>query len=548
MMLVQVRLVTLYQMTGRISEGWQHCCEVEQRQPWPASREWYSCMVEMSENYQVQYRHKCTFEFYTVYLVSLDRLVDIMAREGGAASVLADILHRMDQALYEFGSITPPPSQNILSHFKGQLYLGCATLLIKRAVNDQGAWRNTSKLAGLLFLGAFGGEVVPQHSSVGGVRKVIAGHILQLLAGGDSQWVERVVEVGSNMGERLHKAVFEARDQRDKINTSCLAQQTAVSSCSSVPTPSEVSAHCPAYISQYSSDLHMLVWLIARYYSPGKVLDLTFQLPGAGSVMPRENLTSLDLDSFLYGVVYCVGWEGEREGASIPPLTPALSPVVTSIVQEAWWAVASKAMTETLQTADRRTLQHGVEAIRCMGLHGLDINLTMKLGKTFESQSLDSAVICDGDLGAGEIVTILEERAGIYYRASLVSIERNEKGGRLIEPSVRFLQGAGPTPGQADLGKMKEDANFFLACRKMHKGVNMEASSAFSELRSPYASFYAGKIYKKMALEERAEVGPGEIGESIAGMNLDFSAGFNICPLQLRAFLTLRLKLLTQQL
>ena len=53
MRMMQVRLVTLYQRTGRISEGWQHCCEVEQRQPWPASREWYSCMVEMSENYQV---------------------------------------------------------------------------------------------------------------------------------------------------------------------------------------------------------------------------------------------------------------------------------------------------------------------------------------------------------------------------------------------------------------------------------------------------------------------------------------------------------------
>ena len=57
-------------------------------------------------------------------------------------------------------------------------------------MKDQGAWS---------FLGALGGEVVPQ-----------------LLAGGDSQWVERVVEVA--------KALFVVRDQ---INTSCLAQQTA---------------------------------------------------------------------------------------------------------------------------------------------------------------------------------------------------------------------------------------------------------------------------------------------------------------------------------
>ena len=52
-LMTQVRLVTLYQRTGRIGEGWEHCMKVEERQPWPASREWYSCMVEMAENYQV---------------------------------------------------------------------------------------------------------------------------------------------------------------------------------------------------------------------------------------------------------------------------------------------------------------------------------------------------------------------------------------------------------------------------------------------------------------------------------------------------------------
>ena len=53
MTLLQVRLVTLYQKTCRISEGWRYCCELELSQPWPVSREWYSCMVKMSENYQV---------------------------------------------------------------------------------------------------------------------------------------------------------------------------------------------------------------------------------------------------------------------------------------------------------------------------------------------------------------------------------------------------------------------------------------------------------------------------------------------------------------
>ena len=201
-----------------------------------------------------------------------------------------------------------------------------------------------------------------------------------------------------------------------------------------------------------------------------------------------------------------MGWEGEREGISIPPLPPSLSPVVTITVQEAWLSVASKAMAGTMQFSGRRTLQHGVEAIRCSGLHGLDINLTMKLGKTFESLSLESAVASEEDQGAGDIVTILEERAEIYYRATLASIERNEKGRGLSEPSVRLLQATGNIPGQGEMTKMKAGALFFLAYQKMKKEDYVGALVAFRELRSPYASFYTGKIYKKMALDENADV------------------------------------------
>ena len=395
-----------------------------------------------------------------------------MAREGATASVLAAILHKMDQALFEFGAITPPPSHDLLSHFKGQLYLGCATLLIKRAVNDQEAWRNISQQAGLLFLEAYGGEVVPQQKIIGGVRKVIAGHMLQLLAGGDSQWVERVV-ISSNMVERLHEAVFVVREQRDKINTSCLAQLTAVRSCSTLPTAAELLAHCPAYITRYSCDLHMLVWLLVCYYSPGKVLDFNFDLPAAESAAPMESLTSLDLHSFLYALVYCLGQNIETEGARMPPLTPNLSPVVTSTMQEAWWNVASKVGT-LQQPSDKKTLQHGVEAIRCTGQNGLDIDLSMKLGKTFQSLSLKAG---SKDQGEVEMVNMLEERACIYYRASLVSIEMNKDGGGLAEPCLRLLQAAGSTPSQGELEEMEEAAHLFLNSQLPQEDADIDKHS-----------------------------------------------------------------------
>jgi len=44
--------------------------------------------------------------------------------------------------------LSSPSSESV--HFKEQLYLDCATLLIKRAVKGQGAWSDTSNLTELL--------------------------------------------------------------------------------------------------------------------------------------------------------------------------------------------------------------------------------------------------------------------------------------------------------------------------------------------------------------------------------------------------------------
>ena len=45
--------MTLYLRTGRILEGYNLCAELEHSHPWSCSREWYSALVEVAENYQV---------------------------------------------------------------------------------------------------------------------------------------------------------------------------------------------------------------------------------------------------------------------------------------------------------------------------------------------------------------------------------------------------------------------------------------------------------------------------------------------------------------
>ena len=75
------------------------------------------------------------------------------------------------------------------------------------------------------------------------------------------------------------------------------------------------------------------------------------------------------------------------------------------------------------------------------------------------------------------------------------------------DPSVRLLQPAGNTPTILEMDKMKENANFFLACQKMRDGHHEEAIASFKDQKSPHASFYTGKIYQKLAMEEASETG-----------------------------------------
>jgi hypothetical protein len=117
---------------------------------------------------------------------------------------------------------------------------------------------------------------------------VIAGPMMQL---DTCHWKARVVGVASNM-ERLHMAVFMVRNQKDKINTSCLAHQTALSSCSSLHTAFEHLAQCPAYIRH-------AVWLLATGQvgqCPGPHASATLDW---GSNHPSP-LQSLFLPIFLF--------------------------------------------------------------------------------------------------------------------------------------------------------------------------------------------------------------------------------------------------------
>ena len=95
----------------------------------------------------------------------------------------------------------------------------------------------------------------------------------------------------------------------------------------------------------------------------------------------------------------------------------------------------------------------------------MDVQLTLKLGKTYECHALEASATADTDEHANKMVAVLEAQAGTYYRAALNSIEKLESGLMLREPIIRLFPASSAVgPTKAELAKMRESANFFLAC------------------------------------------------------------------------------------
>ena len=58
-------------------------------------------------------------------------------------------------------------------------------------------------------------------------------------------------------------------------------------------------------------------------------------------------------------------------------------------------------------------------SFRCKGLHGLDAQLLLKLGKTYECHALEASATADADEHAHKMVAVLEARAALYFKVIL---------------------------------------------------------------------------------------------------------------------------------
>ncbi|PNF19022.1 hypothetical protein B7P43_G11805 [Cryptotermes secundus] len=357
-------------------------------------------------------------------------------------------------------------------------------------------------------------------------RNSQAGHVLHsMVRERRSQFLDRVTQFCSgNWRERVFQRIFTTRDHQQGMSHSHFVNFQGFSDPPlRLPTPSELLPHDEKSQKLHPSSLHHLVWLGLQdvpcsnkknsSLKPGpdfhcqvfEGLQLTCNnLNCAGS----ETLNRLDIDSFLYAAVFCASaTQDEQQAAGYwssdrPVTLPAnITEQLCTVSQAKWWAAAYRVFTNQAK-GDlgelRQTLQRGIEVVRVLGNHGLDVKLVVHLAQTFEQRASTMAARTEGssDLPA------IEARASLYWTAALPLLERLQRNQTIRAPHTRLFEYQGKELSSAEVNALIEEGRFFLACQLMKEDKHEKAIEAFQQLKSPYASFYQATIYKKLAAEE----------------------------------------------
>uniref|UniRef100_T1IZQ7 Nuclear pore complex protein Nup153 n=1 Tax=Strigamia maritima TaxID=126957 RepID=T1IZQ7_STRMM len=551
---LRIKLLKLYLDTERVVEAYDHAFLVENKRPYTDCLDWYYCVTDIVEVYLDENGQKITSEFYFNALNAYDRLVYLCLDERGKRNKLSALnnqvtgvgdcavaLQSFDQTLYKACRL-PEPRDGwwgaFLNHMSGQLYFHLGTFILKRAKKDHGHanMKEASWISAGLFLAAYSFKPTDLHSlwfvqATEAKRKEYmimykescfrlsqTGHMVIGLCKEDrSKWLQKIKQqVCTPQGrDKILQRFCSSRDA--SARTSCfVADLTFMDFTPEFPDVKTLKEYDEIAYSLYPDSLHHVVWLALQYYTTKqkiqpdyrfKIFDgLQFSVNNLNTAVP-ESLCQLDIDAFLHATVQTsalaleernAGVYGSQEVSTYLPVS--ISIPLCSDQQATWWSAAYRLFKNLAKEnlADmRHTLQHGIEVVRALGLHGIDVMLMVHLAETFAERARELK-----EQNNNDIWRHLENRAAHYWKTVIAMLEKLSNNQVCRMPKERIFNSSSRDPSTEDVKKLLEEGSFYLACQAMNSNKNEDALEMFDRLKTPYASYYQALIYKKLSSED----------------------------------------------
>nr|CAH7739866.1 unnamed protein product [Callosobruchus chinensis] len=528
---LRCKLLKHFLQHSKIKEAYKHTTDIEQKNLSMFNNiSWYETVAEVLLKYQSI--AQLNWEFWFLSVSVLDRLASLSLDEHSDSSKntseYVTAVFNFDQMLSKASqNLTGCPDQHLvtefLNHYHAQLYFHIATLLFKQAKKDFIHFKEASNVTLPVLFAAYhtspadlqsmwflhlpenSRQLVLRWHKEASFRCSQTGHIL-LEAAKDrkSVVIEKATQysIGS-WREQVFKKVFVQRDQQMKMNTSFFVSSSQpLEPVIRLPNSEDILKYDETAQLVQPDSLHHYIWIALN-------TDLSnFHVKGFDGLQysvknlvncAAETLNVMDIQAFIYCATLCTksGLDSNimYYNQNKPRVLPAAITDTLGTVNQSKFIKASYKMHKNEHGADtsemRLILINGIEVVRCVGHHGLDVKVLVNLASIFEERSKT--------LTKQSEVEANSARADLYWRTALPLLEKIKNNQLIVYPNNRLFEYKNKEMSVSEALHYIEKGRLFTGTQLMKKKEYDRALQVFEHLKDPYASFYQAQIYKHMA-------------------------------------------------
>ncbi|XP_068184695.1 E3 SUMO-protein ligase RanBP2 [Antennarius striatus] len=533
---VNVKLVQLFCQDGRLDEAVKHCLAAEKKGVLMHSRDWYTVVLHTLQEYlaqpNVSGNEKMCRRLQRELLLAHCSLLRISLSESSMQPSL-DALKGFDEAMQMLSSVAGRHADDLFDMFvelRGHLYLHVATLLLKMAQERQQTWRAVIDLAALCYLLAYQvprpkAKVTKRDQSVPQLLELLAndrqsqaGHMLLNLSSDSCTLIREVVEAfGNRCGQNsLFELLF---GSQACTGSSFIANDDIHSLNTTAPELSQLAKWDAGSILLHDGDLQHLSWLGIQWTLLGQrpalrnwlqqlFPRLTLETSKLDTNAP-ESICVLDLEVFLYGVVFCSHCQLQEtakisSGANQQQLyEPRCLPLpllrlLTTDRQREWWdaiySLIHKHAAPGMSAKLRMIVQHGLNTLRAGEKHGLQPALAIHWAQ------------CLSQTGDG-VNSYYDQKEYIgrsvhYWKVVLPLLERikNRRSiPELLDPL--FMHFPSKDIQISSVWDYEEEAKIAYAAFLDIEGKTEEAIATFEAINNLSSYWHLAQIYQRLSEE-----------------------------------------------
>ncbi|XP_034549392.1 ranBP2-like and GRIP domain-containing protein 3 isoform X1 [Notolabrus celidotus] len=537
---VNVKLVQLFCQDGRLEEAVKHCLAAEKRGMLRNSLDWYTVVLHTVQEYLAQpsvssNEKMCRRLQRELLLAHCNRLRITLSDSSSQPSL--DALKAFDQAMQMLSTTAGhhmDELQEVFVEMRGHLYLHAATLLLKLAQDRQQTWRAVIDLAGLCYLLAY---QVPRPKAkvtkrdqaappqplelLANDRQSQAGHMLLNLSTDPTALIREVVEAFGNRSgqDSLFELLF---GPQASTMSSFIANDDIHSISTAAPELSQLAKSDAGSILLHGGDLQHLCWLGLQWTLQDQRLAmqdwlqqlfprLTLETSKLDTNAP-ESICLLDLEVFLYGVVFCshcqlqetakisssVNQQQQQQLFEPRCLPLPLLRLLTTDRQREWWdaiySLLNKRAAPGMSAKLRMIVQHGLNSLRAGEKNGLQpamaIHWAQRLSQT--GDGVDSYYDRKEYIG----------RSVHYWKAALPLLERIKNRRSIPEPlEPLFIHFPSKDIQIFSVKGYEEEANVVCAALLDIEGKTEEAIATLETINSMSSIWQLAQIYQRLSEE-----------------------------------------------